>query len=54
MFRLITPSVDIVQHFLKHTGLLSGLIYVGTYIHKIKTPILQILSLFWYLETRHY
>ena len=30
MFRLITPSVDIVQHFLKHTGLLSGLIYVGT------------------------
>ena len=40
MFRLITPSVDIVQHFLKQTfrtlsknlitGLLSGLIYVGT------------------------
>ena len=40
MFRLITPSVDIVQHFLKQTfrtlsknlitGLLSGLIYLGT------------------------
>ena len=49
MFRLITPSVDIVQHVLKRTfrtlsknlitGLLSGLIYVVLFMSKCKAKI---------------